>query len=199
MKTLQAFLPSISTSLAPVRGSQLHLAINRAVALLQQAGKTQGQIVLFTDSNVSSQDIEASEAASDSGFVVSVVGVGTRNGAPLRDENGNFVRNTEGDVVVPKLNMDELSRLTYPARGVSSVITANSSDIQSLVELSNLQVRDENGTAENTDPSVKHNGGNTLDNTGQDRVSDFWVEHLVWVLPVFLLMALGFFRKGLAL
>jgi len=52
VKTLQAFLPSLSTSLAPIPGSQLNLAIEKAVALLQQAGRPVGQIVVFTDSEI---------------------------------------------------------------------------------------------------------------------------------------------------
>ena len=39
----------------------------------------------------------------------------------------------------------------------------------------------------------------TLDGAQDNRVSDYWVEHTVWVLPLLLLMGLGLFRKGLAL
>lgn len=185
VKTLQAFLPSVSTALAPVRGSQLNLAIDRAVELLQQAGKADGQIVLFTDSEIRDQDVTAASAANDAGYALSVIGVGTRNGAPLRDENGNFIRNENGAVVVPKLNMSELRKLANAAGGVSTAITANTSDINAVIELSASQIKDQTGS--------------TLDGAQDNRVSDYWVEHTVWVLPLFLLMGLGLFRKGLAL
>jgi len=185
MKTLQAFLPSISTSLAPVRGSQLNLAIERASELLQQAGKTTGHIVLFTDSEINEQDVAAASAVSDAGYILSVIGVGTRNGAPLRDENGNFLRNANNDVVVPKLNMGELRKLSASSNGVSTAITSNTSDINSVIELSNLQVSDQLGLE--------------TDASNDNSVADYWIEHTVWVLPLFLLLGLGLFRKGLAL
>lgn len=185
VETLKAFLPSVSTNIAPVRGSQLNLAIDRAVELLQQARKTDGQIVLFTDSDVSEQDIEAASSANDAGYTLSVIGVGTRNGAPLRDVRGNFIRNESGVVVVPKLNMSELGKLANTAGGVATAITAGTSDIQSVIEISVSQLDDQTDTAP--------------DEASDNRVSDYWVEHAVWVLPLFLLLGLGFFRKGLAL
>ncbi len=181
VSTLQAFLPSISTALAPVRGSQLNLAIDRAVELLQQAKKPDGQIVLITDSDVSERDIDAARAAFDAGFRVSVIGVGTRNGAPLRDAQGNFARNANGDVVIPKLNMVELGKLSQAGGGISSTISASGADIKSVVELSNASPV------------------NAIETSSDTPVSDYWVEHTVWVLPLFLLLGLGVFRKGLVL
>jgi len=193
MQTLQAFLPSISTALAPVRGSELNLAIERASELLQQAGKTTGQIVLFTDSEINDQDRKAASAAKDAGYALSVIGVGTRNGAPLRDANGNFFRNANNEVVVPKLNMGELRKIASLAGGISTEITANTSDINSVIDLSNSQVSGRvNGQA--TDQAGSEN-----DAIGDNSVADYWVEHAVWVLPLFLLLGLGMFRKGLAL
>jgi len=94
--TLRAFLPSLGPQIAPIPGSRLNLALDQAVNLLQQANKLQGQILVFTDSVVGDADIQAATAAQQAGFTVSVIGVGTKNGAPLRNANGEFMRDSSG-------------------------------------------------------------------------------------------------------
>ena len=181
VKTLQAFLPSITTDLAPVTGSQLNLAIDKAVELLQQAGKPTGQIVLFTDSDIRDEDIESAESANEEGYRVSVIGVGTRNGAPLRNSDGVFVRSESGEVVVPRINIGELRKLAEAGGGVSTLITRGASDIEAVFKLSNASWQNDESAVE------------------QDITSDYWVEYGVWVLPLLLLLALGLFRRGIVL
>lgn len=179
VNTLKAFLPSISTDLAPVSGSQLNLAIDKAVELLQQAGKSTGQIVLFTDSAVRDQDVESAKAANDQGFWVSVVGVGTQNGAPLRNGDGDFVRSASGAVVVPKVEISELRKLAEAGGGVSTLITRSASDINAVFRLSNASALNDPNAAEH------------------DQTSDYWVEYGVWLLPFVMFFALGLFRRGI--
>lgn len=181
IETLRAFLPSLTTDLAPVPGSELHLAIDKAVALFQQAGKTSGQIVLFTDSRIDEQDIDAADAAREAGYWVSVIGVGTTNGAPLRDRDGQFVRDQNGSLVVPKIDVSMLRSLADAGGGVSTLITRGNSDIESVFRLSDSLLDPDDSTLE------------------QGQTSDYWVEHGVWLLPFFALFSLGFFRRGLAL
>lgn len=184
MDTLQAFLPSVSTELAPVPGSQLHLAIPKAVELLQQAGKPLGQIVVLTDSVMTDLEIDAAQEANDAGYRVSILGVGTANGAPLRNSDGNFVRDLSGAVVVPKVDIDELRRVASAGGGISTLITRGSEDIDAVLSLSNTQLAE-----------AQTNG----EASGETPLADYWVEYGVWLLPGFLLLALSLFRRGLAL
>ena len=179
VNTLKAFLPSINTGLAPVSGSQLHLAIDKAVELLQQAGKSTGQIVLLTDSGVGAQDIESAKLAEDKGYLVSVIGVGTKTGAPLRNGDGDFVRSTTGAVIVPKVDISELDKLAEAGGGVSTLITRSASDLEAVFRLSNISLLGDESAVE------------------LDQTSDYWIEHGVWVLPFILLFALSLFRRGI--
>ncbi len=181
VNTLQAFLPSLSTELAPVRGSNLHLAIDKAVELLQQAGKQTGQIVLFTDSDIDDRDIASAKRAKGAGYTVSVIGVGTKNGAPLRSNEGGFVYDANGSIVVPKVNVTELQQLGQAGGGASTLITRSGKDIDTALRLSN----DSNL---NSDEPLQ-----------QDNYSDYWIEQGVWLLPVLALLSLGLFRRGLFL
>jgi len=179
VNTLKAFLPSITTGLAPVSGSQLNLAIDKAVDLLQQAGKANGQIVLLTDSTIGERDIESAKAAFDKGYQVSVIGVGTKNGAPLKNVDGGFVRSESGAVIVPKVEISELRKLAQAGGGISTLITRSASDINAVLELSNAADFDNPEAVE------------------QDQTSDYWVEYGVWALPFMMLLALGLFRRGI--
>jgi Ca-activated chloride channel homolog len=184
MATLEAFLPSVSTELAPVAGSQLHLAITKAVELMGQAGKPLGQIVVLTDSVMTKLEIDAARNANEAGYLVSILGVGTANGAPLRNPDGSFVRDRSGSIIVPKVDIDELRTVAAAGGGISTQITRGSDDIDAVLSLSNAQLA---GT---------HTDG---EGSGEVPLADYWVEYGVWLLPAFLLCALGLFRRGLAL
>ena len=181
LDTLRAFLPSLSTELAPVPGSELHLAIDKAVELFKQAGKARGQIVLFTDSSIDAQDITAATAALDAGYLVSVIGVGTTSGAPLRNRDGDFVRDQNDAIVVPKIDVSQLRALANAGGGVSSLVMRGNSDIDAVLRLSDGLINPNADASEN------------------NQTSDYWVEKGVWLLPVLAFLALGLFRRGLAL
>ncbi len=181
LKTLGAFLPSLSTDLAPVPGSEMHLAIDKASELFEQAGKAQGQIVLFTDSVIDEQDIESAKVAADAGYRVSVIGVGTARGAPLRERDGDFVRDQTGAVVVPRIDVSQLRALASAGRGVSTLVTRGNGDLEAILRLSDTLINPD------------------IDAADPNRTSDYWVEQGVWLMPLLALLALGFFRRGLAL
>jgi len=179
--TLRAFLPSLNPSLAPIAGSELNLAVEKAATLLQQAGKAQGQIVVFTDSRIDDADVAAAKAAYDSGYTVSVIGVGTVSGAPLRNAEGEFIRDASGSLVIPKVDAAELREFASAGGGVSRLVSRGTVDINSVIELSKI-IATPTDTATDSNPRV-----------------DYWVEHGVWFLPVLLFLSLGLFRRGLAL
>jgi len=116
-----------------------------------------------------------------------VIGVGTKNGAPLRNETGDFVRDSNGSVVVPKVNIAQLRALAKAGGGVSSLLTRSAQDIEAVFQLS------EGLAISNPDTE---SGSDSAELTP---VADYWVEYGVWVLPILLLLALGLLRRGLVI
>jgi len=175
--TIEAFLPSLHPDIMPVQGSRLDLAVERAVVLLEQTGVQQGHILYIGDQRINQRDIDAVAQAREQGHRVSVIAVGTSAGKPLRDENGQFVRDASGAVVVPQIDMSQMRRLADSGGGRAVMLTTDSQDLDTL-----SAIRE----------ALRINVGDPSETTRKV----YWVEYaplLVWPL---MLVALLLFRRG---
>lgn len=176
-KTIEAFLPTLSPDIMPVQGSRLDLAIERAVDVLAQTGVLQGHIIYIGDEMIGSADLKAAELARSNGHRLSVIGVGTATGTPLRDSEGRFMRYADGSVVVPQLEMQGMRSLAKAGGGKAVLLTTDAEDLDAL-----------NATRE----LIAIEAGD-LENATRD---SFWIEYTPWLLWPLLLSALLLFRKG---
>lgn len=131
MQTLINLIPSLDTRTVPVQGSRTDLAIDSAASLLAGAGFAEGEIILITD-GVSGRTAEAASGAAAQGFRVSVLGVGTRQGGPVRLPNGELLKDLRGNIVVPNVDHDRLQRIAAAGSGRYSALTADNRDIELL-------------------------------------------------------------------
>ena len=177
--TLSAFVESLSPDIMPVGGSRADLAVAEAVTLMQQAGANAGHIVLITDTDVNSNLTQAVERANAAGYKISLMAAGTLKGAPLRDETGQFIKDKNGAVVVPRINLAAYQQLADTGDGVAVMLSDTQSDIASL---------------QNVLSSVSGNGDASQSNT--DAVN--WVEYSPYLIPLLMLIVLPFFRRGAA-
>lgn len=175
--TIAAFVESLDPSIMPAQGSRLDLAIEQGVDLLDQAGVDQGQLVLITDSDVNARAIEAAANARTVGHKVSVIGVGTEQGAPLRGENGRFLQDTSGAIVVPQLKPAALAALAAAGDGVYTKLSGGEEDIE-LIRRVQQQLAIVGNSAE------------------QEATNEYWVEYGPYAVLVILLLSCLFFRRG---
>ena len=175
--TIASFVDSLDPSIMPAQGSRIDLAIDQGVSLLEQAGISNGQLVVFTDSTVNAKDIGAAQAVREAGHRLSVIGVGTRAGAPLRSENGQFLQDSSGAIVVPQLNEAGLVQLASAGGGR---YTKMSNDDQDL----------------NTIDRVQEQLAISGDVSTQQDTNEYWVEYAPYAVIVLLVFALLQFRRG---
>ncbi|MCX7115667.1 MAG: VWA domain-containing protein [Gammaproteobacteria bacterium] len=71
--TITALLPSLNTSIAPIGGQDLRVALQAARALLTQAHFQTGAILVLTGSPPNEQAIDEASALADSGISVSIL------------------------------------------------------------------------------------------------------------------------------
>ena len=90
-ETIAALVNSLSTDIMPSRGSYPEVAIRKGQALLEQAEVGYGEVLLITDGGASPAAGKAARDLVDAGFALSVLGVGTREGAPVPRLSGGFV------------------------------------------------------------------------------------------------------------
>lgn len=173
--TLSLQLPALATNLMPAQGSNPEAAITLAHQLLRQAGLVKGEIWLLTDGLPANADIDTlTKAAGD--YPVSVLGIGTLEGAPIATESG-FLKDQSGNIRLPKLKETPLRQLAAASGGRYARLSADNGDIERL--LGGVNLLDE-----------------ALGDEQEDRRADLWQEEGPWLLLPLLLLAALAFRRG---
>ena len=165
---------ALETSIMPSVGNRTDLAIKTAIELLKQAGLQQGDVLLMTDA----VNLELSRQQLDNitAYRLSILGIGTSDGAPIKSARGGFLKDAAGSIVIPKLNKTELAQLARVGGGIYQTLSSDDRDIEPL-----LQQFDHPHKVESQD---------------NHSLIEQWYEQGVWLLLVLLpLMALPF-RKG---
>jgi len=132
--TVSNLVDALDPSTMPVAGNNAARAIDAGVDLIRQAGMSSGEIVLLADGVGTSDAIAAAQRARAAGMRVSVLGIGTAQGAPVPLAAGGFLKNAGGDIVLPKLDAAALAALADAGGGRYLTFTADGSDVASLSE-----------------------------------------------------------------
>jgi Ca-activated chloride channel family protein len=131
-RTISSLVGALDTSIMPTQGGNIAAGLERAAQLLEQTGLRRGDILLITDSEVRDADVEAAAALARNGYRVSVLAVGTEQGAPIPRIEGGFVTDAEGRVVVPQLDAAALERLASAGGGRYAVLAPTDRDLDTL-------------------------------------------------------------------
>jgi len=173
--TILSQLQGLTTDIMPVQGGNLDAGLSKALALLQQASVPHGQILLLTDSDDYSKAMV--QKVTKAGHSVSVIGVGTADGAPIPKARGGFVTDRQGNIVIAQLNEDKLSKLALLGQGFYHRLSVDDSDIAGLLG-SSVQDMWQN---QQQSSSTTH---------------DTWQEEGYWLLLLVLPLLLPLFRRG---
>jgi Ca-activated chloride channel homolog len=130
--TISAQLQALETSIMPSQGSEPATALELAGKLLEQAGMPEGDVLLITDGADEAAMSRAREAAQGAGFRLSVLGVGSHDGAPIPDAEGGFTKAASGGLVMARLDGSSLQALSQSGRGLYLESRADDSDTTAL-------------------------------------------------------------------
>jgi Ca-activated chloride channel family protein len=179
-QNLTTLIPSLTPEIMPIAGSDPALGLQAAIELLSNAGYQQGEIFWITDGISNQQMKEVSDIFNDSMFRLSVLGVGTEEGAPIQLTNGELLKDSRGAIVVPKLTVNNLMSLSRSSGGRYAPMQADDSDINYLIEQTLIeQDSDENEEAQ------------------QEKFGDKWQEMGPYLLLLILPFAAYSFRRGI--
>jgi Ca-activated chloride channel family protein len=174
-ETIDSQLSALTTDIMPSDGNNTELVLEKAVELFKQSGLQKGQILLVTDET--NNDKVLSVAKNLDNYSLSILGVGTNDGAPIALPEGGFLKDKQGSIVVPKLNASYLENLATAGKGTYQTITANDSDIKSLLA--------------NIDKPIQQEG-----KENKNLLLDQWEDKGPWLLLFVLPLAALSFRKG---
>lgn len=179
-QNLTTLIPSLTPEIMPIAGSDPALGLLAAIELLSNAGYQQGEIFWITDGVDNQQMKEIREIFNDSLFRLSVLGVGTEEGAPIQLTNGELLKDSRGAIVVPKLTVNNLKSLSRSGGGRYASMQADDSDIDYLLEQSPIEQ-----TPNEQEQSEAQNFG------------DKWQEMGPYLLLLLLPFAAYSFRRGI--
>ncbi len=178
--TIGALLGSLDPEMMPVQGSEPGRALQLGAELLQRSGLKQGTLLLVTDEDRPQRVEDVASKFRQQGLQLAVLGVGTPEGAPIPLPEGGFFKDTDGNLVLPRLDEAGLEQLARAGGGNYRRLSVDDSDFHAL--LADLE-------------------SHRLDRTEADsnRLGDRWQEAGAWLLwPLALLAAVGFRRGWLA-
>ena len=131
--TVESLLKALEPDLMPLPGSRPDLAISAAQRLLSQAGVAHGEVLLVADDGGDERAIAAAGQLRASGHQLSVLAVGTEDGAPLPGRRGGVQRDAAGKPVVVGLGADSLRALAAAGDGRYATISADDRDLRYLL------------------------------------------------------------------
>ena len=114
--TVANLVDALDPSVLPAPGNDAARAIELGVKLIKQAGLSGGDLLLLADS-ANTDALAAARRARDAGVRVSVLGIGSEQGAPVALPQGGFLKNAAGDIVLPKLDAGSLTELAQAGGG----------------------------------------------------------------------------------
>lgn len=131
--TIANLIPALHPAIMPLPGSNVEMAVDKALSLFADAGLQQGEILLVTDQVAREAFPTLREQLRGSGIRLSIMGVGTKEGAPIPTGDGGFARIGGNEIVIARLNEGELQQLSGSLGGTYTGLRADGRDIQHLL------------------------------------------------------------------
>ena len=175
--TIEALVPSLSPNIMPLFGSKPVEAIELAIGLLDGTDASRGKVLLMTDGiRGFDEELLLTEQFADNDYELLIMGIGTEEGAPIRTNDGEFLTDEAGALIIPTLNKDVLQSLANRVSGRYHDIQLADSDLAYL--LSDFELLDDEQMSD------------------VEEEFDIWYEFGPWLLLLVLPIAALSFRRG---
>jgi Ca-activated chloride channel homolog len=175
--TIANLVPALAPDMMPSYGSDPVAGIEQAIQLLRNAGFERGRIFLLSD-EITEANIDAIAKLIGGGWQLSVLGIGTEQGAPIplsnQGKSNSFLKQRNGEIVVAQLHRQRFTQLAQRSGGRYSDLRADDKDLDAL--LPQTQIGDETRSVQ--------------------REFDQWRERGAWLAILLLPFAALAFRRG---
>ena len=161
LATSRNLLEALKPSIMPQPGHRADLAVGKALQLLDQGALGQGRLLLI-GSSLSAQEREGirNRLGSDAPPLL-MLGIGTRDGAPVVDENGQLLKDDHGAILLPRLDSPDLRSFLLDIGGRYRQARLDDNDLRGLGLL---------------------DGAHHLRADGQTQRLDTWADQGYWLL-----------------
>jgi len=175
MGTSRNLLEALKPSIMPQPGHRADLAIDKALTLLDQGALGQGRLLLITSSLSEQERSGIRQALQGHAPQLLILGIGSREGAPVVDESGQFLKDDQGAILLPRLDSPSLRAFALDVGGRYRQARLDDNDLRGLGLLD--------------DPRHLRDNGQTLQ-------LDSWADQGYWLLLPLLLLVACAGRRG---
>ncbi|MBV7574902.1 VWA domain-containing protein [Pseudomonas sp. PDM32] len=175
LSTSRNLLDALKPSLMPEAGHRADLAVIKALALLEQAALGDGRILLIGSSLTEQERLGIRHALNGKSTQFLMLGIGTAEGSPITQEDGSFLKDEQGAILVPRLDEPGLKAFANDLDGRFRQARLDDSDLHAL---------------------GLFDGPRNLRNDGQTLRLDTWADQGYWLLLPLLLLAACAGRRG---
>ena len=173
--TILALLPELNPHMMPTTGCNIANALTQAAQMIHHSGQTHGFILLLTANKATPTDINMARHLSQQGMQISVLGIGTRTGAPIPNYEAGFSHDATGKITISQLAIPSLQRLAAAGKGQYHSLTSDQTDITVLL----------NGMQQYIE-QWHHSS----------QLSKQWVDEGLWLLfPIVIILSLTFRKR----
>ena len=176
VETIRTLLPSLHPSLMPVRGSRPDLAFENVIEMLNQVDIQNSHLVWITDGIDDQQVKPLQNLLSSQRHKLTVLAVGTPSGAPIVLEKGNYLKDTDNNIVIPQLDLALLRAVAEALGGQVLPVQYDDSDLERLVAY------------EEKDQGFQEQE--------EELTTDRWREEGPWLFVLLLPLVAMIFRRG---
>ena len=135
------FIKSIDTSMISSRGTDIPNAIKTSVEALGNDETKQQIIFLFSDGeDHSNNTLENIAYLIEDKIDLHVIGVGSTKGSliPINDKENSFIKDSDGELVISKINSDFLRQIAQMNNGKNLRISKSEPVSENIIDIINL-------------------------------------------------------------
>jgi Ca-activated chloride channel family protein len=175
LSTSRNLLDALKPSLMPEAGHRADLAVLKALALLDQAALGDGRILLIGTTLSEQERLGIRQALSGKSTPLLMLGIGTAEGAPITQEDGSFLKDEQGAILVSRLDEPGLKSFVNDLDGRYRRARLSDADLRALGLFDSPR---------------------DLRDNGQTLRLDTWADQGYWLLLPLLLLAACAGRRG---
>jgi len=132
LATSRNLLDALNPGIMPEPGKRADLAVAKALQLLEQGGQGNGRLLLLTSSLSETERQAISQNLGRRGERLRILGIGSTQGAPIIQEDGSFLKDAQGTILLPRLDSNGLKRFANELGGQYQGVTLDERDLRTL-------------------------------------------------------------------
>lgn len=132
LATSRNLLDALTPGIMPEAGKRADLAIEKALQLLEQGAQGNGRLLLLTSALNEEERQAITQALDRHGERLNILGIGSTQGAPIIQEDGSFLKDSQGAILLPRLDSSGLKRFANELGGQYQGVTLDDNDLRNL-------------------------------------------------------------------